>query len=89
MLLLINCMNLFCLSKNCKQTYLGHDLYGRTALVGRDPMLDEIEHILVVQKADQMEGAKGSRRAKSQISDNHGTGSNINIVTYYVSQRRP
>lgn len=54
-------------------THLPHDCDGCLVDGLGNPVLDQVEHVLVVQKPDQVEGAETGSTAQGQISDHHGT----------------
>lgn len=71
------------LSESKLQTNLSHDSYGRLASGLGDTVLHQVEHVLVIQQADQVEGAKASSAAQRQISDHHGA---TEDTTYLIHQ---
>ena len=54
--------------------YLAHDADGRLAGGAGHAMLHQVEHVLVVQQADEVEGAEAGRAAQGQVPDHHGAG---------------
>lgn len=53
-------------------TYFSHDCDGRLPFGLGHPVLDQVVHVLVVQQADQVEGAETCGAAQSQVPDHHG-----------------
>lgn len=53
-------------------SYLPHDSDGGLSCGMSHPVLHQVEHVLIVQQADQVEGAEAGCAAQSQVSDDHG-----------------
>ena len=54
--------------------YLGHDGDGRAGQGLGHPVLHHVEHVLVVQQADEVEGPEGGGGPEGQVPDHHRTG---------------
>ena len=56
-----------------RSTHFAHHSYG--SLPGRSGnfVLNQIEHVFIIQQTYQMEGAKAGRTAQGQISNHHRT----------------
>ena len=52
---------------------LAHDCNGCFAGHHGHAVLHQIEHVLVVEKPDEMEGAKGGSATQGQVADHHRT----------------
>ena len=55
-------------------TYFSHDSNGCLSFSLGHPVLYQVVHILIIQQADQVKGAKTGSAAQSQVSDDHRTG---------------
>ena len=53
-------------------SYLAHDSDGSFSGGLSHSMLHQVKHVLVVQEADQVEGAKTGCTPQSKVSDHHG-----------------
>ena len=55
-------------------THLSHDSDGRLSGCLGDAVLHQVEHVLVVEQPDEMEGAETSGTTQGQVPDHHGAG---------------
>lgn len=54
--------------------HLPHDGDGRLPSGLSHSVLHQVEHVLVVEQADEVEGAEAGRTAQGQVPDHHGAG---------------
>ena len=65
--------------QNCSMfTHLSHDGDGRLVSGRRHFVLDQVEHVLVIQQSDQMERAEAGGAAQRQVADHHRTATQTN-----------
>lgn len=56
------------------ETYFSHDCNRCLSFSLGHPVLYQVVHILIIQQADQVKGAKTGSTTQSQVPDYHGTG---------------
>jgi len=62
------CDNCFLISKRCK---INKDIWLQWVIKLTHPVFNKVEHILIIQQPDKMEGAKTCSRSQCKITDDH------------------